>query len=123
MSARKRKMIEKANRLFTHNERYSFRALMISYRFWKMIIKRCKPKALKYASKPIKIQAKNITVISDMKKRKPSARNCKWCEWSKWHSKVDCFDRGCHICTNPKEKDYFNAYPKVCFTFRKHFKR
>ena len=61
MSARKRKMIEKANRLFTHNERYSFRALMISYRFWKMTGKGNKHNALKYASKHINRQAKNMT--------------------------------------------------------------
>lgn len=36
MGARKRRMIRKANALFEHNLNYTFRQLMVSYRFWKI---------------------------------------------------------------------------------------
>lgn len=39
MSARKRKMTAKADKLFDHSPNYTFRELMISYRFWKKFLK------------------------------------------------------------------------------------
>ena len=40
MSARKRKMIAKAEQLIEHNPNYTFRQLMESYRFWQNQIKK-----------------------------------------------------------------------------------
>lgn len=40
MGARKSRMIRKANALFEHNPNYTFRQLMVSYRFWKRRLKK-----------------------------------------------------------------------------------
>lgn len=40
MSSRTKRMRAKADALFEHNPNYTFRQLMVSYRFWKMWIKR-----------------------------------------------------------------------------------
>lgn len=42
MSSRTKRMKAKANALFEHNQNYTFRQLMESYRFWKRYVKKHK---------------------------------------------------------------------------------
>lgn len=50
MSTRKARMIRKADALFDHNPNYTFRQLMVSYRFWKKWLERNKDKCVLHVS-------------------------------------------------------------------------
>lgn len=62
MSSRTKRVSAKADALFHHNPNYTFRQLMVSYRFWKGFLKREKRK--RWVTIPISGSRKETNVAS-----------------------------------------------------------